>query len=662
MLRLDNRDPIKRAVTYNWDDPQREYLSQEQGFVKNVSKFIADHIVYNSSKILDFLTKNHQEQNQVVSTQIEADYDYYIDRMDANVHRQDIILFLNASSDKYGAFKVSPSNFIELEKESGYKVVVRKVSTLQNIEDEVTQLYNQANRIKAIGFRGHGLPNLIVFGDSDNKGMNSGELSNDLSLSEEQRQVVEKFLKRLIKKIDPHAPFFLEACSTGKPLEGQENLAQFIARVTKSHPVFAPSRTSISKYNQRTITYSKEEGFKAHFHGIKLNTFFKHDDMLGRLQILWNMTFQYYEDITVLYKHEETPAIQTSEQSLQPVSTTEIARTKEILPSIYDLDPILEATSHHLYHNQMDVFVQIVAKASFDGAKVINILFHDVIANMAERIFFYMARKKQELAELEAQNNHEDYDQYVSQETPQISNQSIILVLTGEEENSLKIPASNFLELEKESGFKVVTRIVRTLQDIAREVNTLKKNTNKIELLWIRVKNGTPDTLQFSKNDYYKDHMRRISIRPDFTSNKHEILQIDFLKTLLSNVEPNGPVVLEAHSVGKRTEERPQSLAQYVAKHANGRLVYAPTRAISDPFNKRMVSYSAEDGFKVNFRAIKTNKRFQNGTLAAKLEILWNLHTLQTEDITIAHHNEWFNIRFAQSKNVNTRDLERLTF
>ena len=89
------------------------------------------------------------------------------------------------------------------------------------------------------------------------------------------------------------------------------------------------------------------------------------------------------------------------------------------------------------------------------------------------------------------------YDEYTNakeQVSNQCHDQKVILILHIKE--NIPTEPKYFLELEEQSGCKIVFKKVSSVEEAIKGITTLKKNNCKIEALWIRA-HGTPTTITF---------------------------------------------------------------------------------------------------------------------------------------------------------------------
>lgn len=302
-------DVVRQAGSFFWNYNMGDLARFSQlSLTEKIGKMANDCISYSF-----FSTAYHLLGTKEIDTtkraEILKEYTQYIKGVEESPlpKNQDIILVLNAEEDKTDSFAVSPKNFIELEKQSGCKIVIKRISKLQDIKDGIDLL--GTNRIKALWIRGHGEPESINFSTNYRLGLQSGELniqepqdSYEKSFNKDKIKKLKEFFKDIFDRLDPSAPIILEACSTGKELEGRQNVAQFVAQLADGRSVYAPSRAAVSKYNERIVTYTKEEGFKVNFESYAITSDSDIQSLSGRLSLFWNMSRLRMQDVTCIFK------------------------------------------------------------------------------------------------------------------------------------------------------------------------------------------------------------------------------------------------------------------------------------------------------------------------------------------------------------------------
>ncbi len=146
-----------------------------------------------------------------------------------------ISLSLFATDDPTLAFEYPDTTLLDLEK-NGYEVIVRKVSSIKDINREINSI---GKKIDLLFIHAHGL-----------------NFSIDLSAG----NIIEEKNIHLIQvtNLSPRAIIILDSCSVGKSDSSEEPVAKSMARILKK-TILAPTKTILNYnfYIEKNITDSK---------------------------------------------------------------------------------------------------------------------------------------------------------------------------------------------------------------------------------------------------------------------------------------------------------------------------------------------------------------------------------------------------------------------
>jgi len=220
----------------------------------------------------------------------------------------------------------------------------------------------------------------------------------------------------------------------------------------------------------------------------------------------------------------------------------------------------------------------------------------------------------------------EDYEKYVKErQYSKPKNSSVILVLMGEDD--LVTSPATFEELERQSGYKVVFEKM-DLDLFPYRIDALKKNSSKIEALWIRT-HGMPTQMIF---DCYGSCIEV----PKHSWEEKQLKIYKTFKTQFSKLEEQAPIILESCHTGQEIPsekgETQENIAQVIARLAGGRTVYAPSREAL-PID-RGVTFSKDEGFSVTMKSTTSCKSFGKGSLLGRLCAVWHLFRDHEEAVT----------------------------
>lgn len=164
----------------------------------------------------------------------------------------------------------------------------------------------------------------------------------------------------------------------------------------------------------------------------------------------------------------------------------------------------------------------------------------------------------------------------------------VVLVIKPEYDpnHATEVVEPIILQLEH-AGFRIITKKVRYLGEIAYAVHRLKKQANTIHALYFSL-HGDPKGIYFSESDEKAASAAKknnnVSAARAITS-QLEIL--DYIACITAHLEPNAPLIMNACSTKKQQGSK-ESIAQIVAKACN-HIVYAPDFD-SDAFSPKLIS------------------------------------------------------------------------
>lgn len=220
----------------------------------------------------------------------------------------------------------------------------------------------------------------------------------------------------------------------------------------------------------------------------------------------------------------------------------------------------------------------------------------------------------------------EDYEKYVNRHSHiSLQNQSVILILNGE--NDIPVSHQIFERLEQQSNCKIKFVKIEDLNNIKRELESLKKANNTIRALWIRA-HGTPVSIDFAIGA----EVQIAQATPfDQSVNEQQIENTRlYLTEQLKELALDAPIILESCFTGQERESGKENMAQFFASAAGGRKVYAPSREALSIDN---ISYT-ERGFNVKIKSFQSSTYFAKGSCLARMCVIWHAFRNHQVDIT----------------------------
>jgi hypothetical protein len=188
-------------------------------------------------------------------------------------------------------------------------------------------------------------------------------------------------------------------------------------------------------------------------------------------------------------------------------------------------------------------------------------------------------------------------------------NEKVILILNGEAD--LPTSPEKFQQLERQSQCKVLFVKVSELKDISGTIDTLKRQGNTIQVLWIRA-HGFPQSILFSP--YCQLKITPAPYEP-YVYTPNELCEKHFKK-----LEANTPIILESCNTGQDMPEGQENIAQCIAKLAQRKVIAPMMQTL--PID---ITYSNGD-FHVMMKSIKPASYFAKGSLFARLEAVWHAY------------------------------------
>lgn len=213
---------------------------------------------------------------------------------------------------------------------------------------------------------------------------------------------------------------------------------------------------------------------------------------------------------------------------------------------------------------------------------------------------------------------YREYKTYVeTHQAIDFRNKKVILILNGEAD--LPVSPEKFQQLERQSQCKILFVKVSELKNISDTIDTLKRQGNTIQALWIRA-HGLPQSIHFAS--YCKLDITPSSPKIDVQTTT------EFCKKHFKKLEANNPIILESCNTGQDMPEGQENIAQSIAKLAQRKVIapLMPTLPID-------IAYSNGD-FHVTMKSIKPASFFPKGSLFARLEAVWHAYWNRQIEIT----------------------------
>lgn len=178
----------------------------------------------------------------------------YYDRCLMNKHPindtndSEVNLVVRCVSDHNGAFSLArPFQSRELLNNENIKIVYKYVTNINEIDQTITQLKNQGNKIKGLTIQGHGSSGSTALGESTFDGISTNAFRAGKKLGFDT-------LENAIDKLEKDAVINLDSCSTGYVgINGKTSLAQAITEVAKGRIVIAPRKDAVALLIDRKV-------------------------------------------------------------------------------------------------------------------------------------------------------------------------------------------------------------------------------------------------------------------------------------------------------------------------------------------------------------------------------------------------------------------------
>lgn len=159
------------------------------------------------------------------------------------VHDKDVILFVSSKYDNNGAISLFPPGFIKVLLQKKYKIVLKEVSSLDDIQDAIELMKKQNNHIHSLWINAHG--NSKGFSLDQTEDIRQDVLNGRAVLNNTNPAFfnVREKIKNSLSSLDKDSVIVLQSCSTGNvDSEGKINIAQTIASAVPNHRVIAPTQ------------------------------------------------------------------------------------------------------------------------------------------------------------------------------------------------------------------------------------------------------------------------------------------------------------------------------------------------------------------------------------------------------------------------------------
>lgn len=251
---------------------------------------------------------------------------------------------------------------------------------------------------------------------------------------------------------------------------------------------------------------------------------------------------------------------------------------------------------------------------------------HKVVVDITVSIFFNAMNT---LSALYYQRNNpkkDELEKFIAENSSSnIKEKNVIVIFQAhwDYNNALTRPLDNYIKLERESGCKIVFKIVRNIDEIKDEIELLNSQNNKIIIVWLKV-HGDTKCMVFDLNEngiMNIDDQRDMQQKRNYFENTFNILDREAI------------IILESCASG-RIVQKEINIAQFFAEVAGGRKIFAPTEEIFASSGCDLLTYTKEDGFKVSFKGYADSELFPQGSLLRRLMYCFCYTAKITKDIT----------------------------
>lgn len=238
-----------------------------------------------------------------------------------SVANKDVILVLTAKHDHNGAFYIpTPVIWLKCHLQNSVKVIYKSVSSIEDANNQITDLKLRHNRIRTLWFRAHGSPTSFVFGKQE-KPSTKGSLDSGHSDTSNIYTLLPAF-----KALEKNSSIILDSCRTGHVSEYEESIAQKIADLAPHSHIFAPLHNSTAsgfdvQWNKKrldaTFTIAKESNSRGYREKL-LNIFYS---------VVFHLSFGYLlsQNDTGIFKHVRKVKRNTRKNSISQAEQTFIA-------------------------------------------------------------------------------------------------------------------------------------------------------------------------------------------------------------------------------------------------------------------------------------------------------------------------------------------------
>lgn len=219
------------------------------------------------------------------------------------------------------------------------------------------------------------------------------------------------------------------------------------------------------------------------------------------------------------------------------------------------------------------------------------------------------------------------YEQYIDQHSKLRDNKRIIVILCSKT-NDIPMEPKQFEKLKNESGCDIIFHKVGALNETSEAIEKLKRQSCKIEALWIRA-HGTPTTMTFSLGYGFTEVF---DVTPDklLLGDYSKKKAADFCNTIDNYLEKSAPIILESCFTGSPMPEGKENIATFISREAK-RKTFAPIR---ETFEIGDGATYQEGEFHVKHTSTTSSRFFNSGSLLARLSVVWNAFRGKKEDIT----------------------------